>query len=154
MNKPSLDHSWKSFAIFGYLWKSLVSFGIFWEMTGIICFRPSEIFLRIFRNFSESGQKSSENCQKTMSLVCSRNKIIHGCLQVDMEFLFMCSSWHITLSWSHSWQRYWVKQSKRNSISMCTLVLFSINLTNSSKLTPSLKQISHGLIKTFDCNSR
>ena len=25
-------------------------------------------------------------------LVCSRNKIIHGCLQVDMEFLFVCSS--------------------------------------------------------------
>ena len=91
-----LGNLWYSSKILSNLLKFL---GNAWKCL----FGPQKSFwklLEIFRKWLEIFRKLS----KTMSLVCLISKIIHaGCLQVDMEFLFVCSSWHITLSCSHLW---------------------------------------------------
>ena len=57
-------------------------------------------------------------------LLCLYDKQNNTWLLVDMEFLFSCSTWHLTHS-LHSLMSYQVKHSKRNSISMHAHVLFS-----------------------------
>ena len=59
-------------------------------------------------------------------LLCLYNKQNNTWLLVDMEFLFSCSTWHLTRSLC-SLMSYQVKHSKRSSISTCAHV-FSIYL--------------------------
>ena len=58
-------------------------------------------------------------------LLCLYDKQNNTWLLVDMEFLFSCSTRHLTRS-LRSLVSYRVKPSKRTSISMCAHVLFSI----------------------------
>ena len=58
--------------------------------------------------------------------LCLYNKQNNTWLLVDMEFLFSCSTHHLTRS-LRSIVSYRVKRSKRNSISTRAHVLFSIN---------------------------
>ena len=60
-------------------------------------------------------------------LLCLYDKQNNTWLLVDMEFLFSCSTRHLTRS-LHSLVSYRVKHSKRNSISTRAHVLFSIYL--------------------------
>ena len=53
---------------------------------------PSEQFWKIFRKWSEIFGKSS----KTSSLVCLCNKQNITCPLVDMNFIFSCSTRHLT----------------------------------------------------------
>ena len=57
-------------------------------------------------------------------LLCLYDKQNNSWLLVDMEFLFSCSTRHLTRS-LRSLVSYRVKHSKRNSISTRTYVLFS-----------------------------
>ena len=64
-------------------------------------------------------------------LLCLCDKQNNTWLLVDMEFLFSCSTRHLTHS-LRSLVSYRVKYSKRNSISTRAHVLFSINLRPNS----------------------
>ena len=74
-------------------------------------------------------------------LLCLYDKQNNTWLLVDMEFLFSCSTRHLTRS-LRSLVSYRVKHSKRNSISTHAHVLFSIYLTWSV-----LYKITHKEIK-------
>ena len=62
-------------------------------------------------------------------LVCLYDKQNNTWLLVDMEFLFSCLTRHLTCS-LRSLVSYQVKRSKRNSISTCAHILFSISSKN------------------------
>ena len=64
-------------------------------------------------------------------LLCLYDKQNNTRLLVDMEFLFSCSTRHLTRS-LRSLVSYRVKHSKRNSISTRAHILFSIYLDRSS----------------------
>ena len=136
----SKHHKFGSFLeIFGYLWKSLVIFRHFCEMPANVCLALRNLFENLWQ-FSGSGWKSSENYQKHY-VISMFNKQNNTCRLLAIRYGFslnVCWSWFKYRSFLLPLVRYWVEHSKRNSISMCTNVLFSINLTNVSKLTPSL----------------
>ena len=77
--------------------------------------------LEIFGNWSQIFGKSS----KTSSLVCLRNKQNITWPLVDMNFIFSCSTQHLTHS-LRSLVRYWVQHSKIKFISMRGHVISSI----------------------------
>ena len=62
-------------------------------------------------------------------LLCLYDKQNNSWLLVDMEFLFSCSTRHLTRS-LRSFVSYRVKHSKRNSISTRAHVLFSMQRVN------------------------
>ena len=82
--------------------------------------------LENLRKSSESGRKSSENRQKTSSLVCLCNKQNITCPLVDMNFIFSCSTRHLTRS-LRSLVRYRVGHSKIKFISTRGHVISSIS---------------------------
>ena len=151
MIETSLDLSWKFILV---IFENLcLCFEIFGNCLEIFVW-PSEIFLKTFGNFP----KVVGNLQKIVknNVISMLNKQNNTCKLLTSRY---GSSLCVLKLTYHSFllllvRYYWVEHSKKNSISMCTHVLFSINLTNFSKLTPSLKQNSHGLIWTFDCYSR
>ena len=133
MIKTSLDLSWKSLVIFKNLKWSFEIFGKCLEMF----VWPTEIFLKTFGNFP----KVVGNLQKIVknNVISMFNKQNNTCRSLTSRYgISLCV---IKLTY-HSFLlplvRYWVEHSKKNSIFMCTHVLFSMNLTNFSKLTPSL----------------
>ena len=87
--------------------------------------------LEILRKWSEIFGKSS----KTLSSACLCNKQNITCPFVDMNFIFSCSTRHLTHS-LHSLVRYQVEHSKVKFISMCGHVISSIyyNITKLLRL--------------------
>ena len=78
-------------------------------------------------------------------LLCLYDKQNNSWLLVDMEFLFSCSTRHLTRS-LRALVSYRVKHSKRNSISTRTYVLFS---TTTVKVEIAAKTLnSHGVNTT------
>ena len=76
---------------------------------------------------------------KQADLVC------HWCLYnkqnitfwlMDMNFIFLCSTWYLTCS-LHSLGRYWVDHSKIKFISMCGHVISSIYFSEPRKMQES-----------------
>ena len=89
---------------------------------------PSEQFWKIFGKWSEIFGESS----KTPSLVCLCNKQSITCPLVDMNFIFSCSTRHLTRS-LRSLVRYRVEHSKIKFISTRGHVISSISLYTQNK---------------------
>ena len=73
-------------------------------------------------------------------LLCLYDKQNNTWLLVDMEFLFSCSTRHLTRS-LRSLVSYRVKHSKRNSLSTRAHVLFSIYLVFDNELIFAILQL-------------
>ena len=86
-------------------------------------------------------------------LLCLYDKQNNTWLLVDMEFLFSCSTRHLTRS-LRSLVSYRVEHSKRNSISTRAHVLFSISLRTSSafRKDASLQRKPKDCIKDIKCS--
>ena len=85
-------------------------------------------------------------------LLCLYDKQNNTWLLVDMEFLFSCSTWHLTRS-LRSLVSYRVKHSKRNSISTRAQVLFSIYPPLSLFLYPSISWVKNNPIVMLEAAS-
>ena len=66
-------------------------------------------------------------------LLCSYDKQNNTWLLADVEFFFSCSTRHLT-RFLCSLMSYQIKHSKRNSISTCAHVLFSISILRDEKI--------------------
>ena len=119
--------------IFGNLRKSSVIFGNLRKISENV--RKRSPYLR--NNFGESSEifgKWSEifgKSSKTSSLVCLCNKQNITCSLVDMNFIFSCSTRHLTRS-LRSLVRYRVEHSKIKFISTRGHVISSIYLASTN----------------------
>ena len=96
--------------------KSSAIFENFQKMFGNVYLAFRQLFGQLFGNLRKIVKKSSP--------ICSQNKQNKTWLLVDMEFLFPCSTLHLT-HLLHSLMRYQVEHLKRNSASTHTHVLSS-----------------------------
>ena len=114
----------------------------------------NDYYSRIFDSFIFI-HKSNRFFFPSKGLLCLYDKQNNTWLLVDMEFLFSCSTRHLTRS-LRSLVSYRVKHSKRNSISTRAHVLFSIYHINCGVIQgfPALRKAVTTHVKKYRIFSR
>ena len=85
--------------------------------------------LKNLRKSSESVGKSSQNRQKNSSLVCLSNKQNNTWVHVDMEFLFLCSTWYLSSECSERLRSSWTREQKFHIyVQLCVILCLSFYL--------------------------
>ena len=81
----------------------------------------SEIFGKCWETFAKSSKNSS--------LVCLSNKQNNTWVHVDMEFLFLCSTWYLSSERSERLRSSWTREQKFHIyVQLCVILCLSFYL--------------------------